>query len=208
MWLARLGGSDISRSRVKLFTYFIPSTQLKKRLWRDRESDDSCDKQALQINVLPHSRLNMRLCSSGKRDHSWCQQALQMLHLKKSSLSRHRQCRILGWVDGIKWVKGITRLLERSLSPSRERTFSACQEVENALGGRSIPLYIVSLNSTKLHFGLRRWQKMSSLGRRHYETSLCRTHPRGISPIQNAENEYLEPETSPSRPRRSTNFSR
>ena len=75
-------------------------------------------------------------------------------------------------------------------------------------GEESIPLYIASLTSTKLHFGLCRRQKMISQGRRQLETSLCRPPPSGISPAQNAENDSEGPKTSLSRRRQSTNFSR
>ena len=112
MWLARLGESDFSKSRLIPFTHFVPSTQPKMRLVRVRESDDSGGHQALLSNVVPHSRLQMRLCRRREGDHSRSQLALQ-IHF------------------------GLLPAEIGTLATSRKRCFRAFRIIFSILGGRN-----------------------------------------------------------------------
>ena len=99
----------------------------------------------------------------------------------ESSLSRLHPCRISGCVKALKSIKRITRLLQTSPSPS-----PTCHIFSLSRGRKWVPEDCRSLYTSLLQprqiwiFGCLKSENELTW-RRHLETSLCRTTPRGIS---------------------------
>ena len=136
--------------------YIAFSTSPKSHFW-PAEGKNEFIRQAEQVNNRFLELYSLIL------SHWWGRTLLSRAWWpNKSSLSRPRPSLILGFVWGIKWVKKITQLVETSLSSSRaSHIFCLLRGRKCISGWRSIPLYIGSLTTTKLHFGLCRRQKMS-----------------------------------------------